>query len=406
MGLSKLSIGLKRIADDMRRINYKNILFLIIILVSFFGSLEIIQRCRYAIRNRDFSWLVYGTNLFYRIHDQNRISKAADKTLISKLKTKPVVSNSGNINVFHFEYDTKHDADGNLLYKKNMPGDYILTENATMHINSHGFRGAEIESPKTKTRICMLGGSSTLGAYNNDDKTYPYYTETILKEKYGKDTEVINCGVGGSTINENYYMLREEILFLNPDIITVYAGYNSWNSRSREGLGWRSALFNLKVFINDHSLFFCTLTEKYYIVNKRAVDEAWYNPGVASLILRDQKIWLNFRLYLERICELAKDHNIKVILITQPLCLVSKKPRSFWENRTIWKRHYGLTTDIVKEVAAKYNIECLNLANIIDNTCDDEKRKKLFSDVVHLTDDGNYFLARIISWEINAVLEK
>jgi hypothetical protein len=384
----------------------KNILFSIVVVLIFFGSLESAQRIRYAVRYKSPIWLYYGTSRFYNSYDPT--SRYADGDAERKkgfAEKGKLISSMDGINVFHYSYDTKRDGSGNVLYRKHVPGDYILTAGAGMHINSTGLRGPEIAAPKSRPRILMLGGSSTLGAYNNDDKTYPYLTQKMMLGRYGKDVEVVNGGIGGANARELYNLLVDNFEKISPDIITVYSGYNNWNARSREGTGLRSAIFRIKEFLMDRSLLFCTINEKICLLKKRSCDEVWFNPGVAESILSDKKIWSDFRTNLEKICEFAHRHNVKVVMMTQPLNLAEKNPPSFWEDKKCWGRHYAMSNSIIKDVASRCGAECIDLAEIVDSRYGDDK-KDIFMDIVHLTDKGNETLAGYISERLSADIDK
>ncbi|MFA6142147.1 MAG: SGNH/GDSL hydrolase family protein [Candidatus Omnitrophota bacterium] len=375
----------------------KTILVSFVIIVLFFGIPELTQRIRYAVRYKDPTWLMYGTKTALELRDTTIQEKERAEAVKAHLNTKILTSNVDGVKVFKFVYDNKND------YRKNVPGDYLLNENAGMHINSLGFRGPELLDPKTKTRLFMMGGSSTLGADNNDDNTYPYLTRKLLKEVYGKDIEVVNAGVGGMNIREIYYFLKNEIFDLKPDIITVYSGYNNWNAKSYEGTGLRSQLFKIKMFLLSKSLLLCTLNEKIYLMKGKRVDAVWYNPGCAEKILNDKKVWGDFELYLEKVCEEATAHKIRLILITQPLYLTSVNPKTFWEDERLWKKHYEISNDLIRNTAKRYSLECIDAADTVDRYPREDK-DRMFVDVVHLTDYGNSVIAEIIAQKLNSAL--
>ena len=381
----------------------KNILFSVLIITVFFAALELAQRIRYALRYRAVSWMLYGVD-DYIIKNPSKMQeryKVQDDQYEEQLKKTvnpdEIVSTVDGLKVFKFEYDKKEN------YKKLIPGDYILNKNALMHINSSGFRGVEISGVKTMARLFMMGGSSTLGADNSDNKTYPYLTQDVLKKRYGKDIEVINGGIGGVNISEIYHLLEKEVFDLSPDMVTIYSGYNNWNVKSREGIGWRSVLFHIKEFFIGKSLLFCTINEKIQLLKNQNCSALYYNPGVAEAILQDQKIWSDFRLYLEKICISAKRRNIRVVLITQPLYLVDRNPDNFWEDKKLWEKHYEMTNAIIKDVAKEQGVLCIDVASHFDRLDPDHKRE-LFVDVVHLTDKGNMAVAEVIAKNLALLL--
>jgi len=88
--------------------------------------------------------------------------------------------------------------------------------------NSLGFRGPEITMPKPADtcRIIALGDSITDGFYVENENTYPYQLEQILRGE-GKKVDVINAGRGWSAIDIEFEMLRRFCMPLQPDVVVL-----------------------------------------------------------------------------------------------------------------------------------------------------------------------------------------
>jgi len=116
----------------------------------------------------------------------------------------------------------------------------------TVHINSHGYRGPEFQTPKPAgtRRVLAIGDSFTFGWGVEDDETYP----ARLDEALGEDVEVINAGFAAGYYPDTYYVyLREYGLALEPDLIVIgfYVGNdidhdrvheNEWTESTEDGL--------------------------------------------------------------------------------------------------------------------------------------------------------------------------
>lgn len=88
-------------------------------------------------------------------------------------------------------------------------------------INSLGYRGPEIprrKEPKT-LRILCLGDSFTYGSYVSNNETFPYYLQRKFSENH-LPVEVINGGLGDTTIVDHLYLLRRSMQ-INPDIVVL-----------------------------------------------------------------------------------------------------------------------------------------------------------------------------------------
>jgi len=76
-------------------------------------------------------------------------------------------------------------------------------------INSLGYRGREIdpENQSGRIRLMCVGDSFTYGAYVDDDATLPAQLERFLRGR-GYPVDVINAGVGDTTIVDQLYVLK------------------------------------------------------------------------------------------------------------------------------------------------------------------------------------------------------
>jgi lysophospholipase L1-like esterase len=97
-------------------------------------------------------------------------------------------------------------------------------------INRQGFRGADFRPEKEPgvIRVVTLGASSTFGYHNRDDQTYPYYLERELNQRTSElpRFEVLNLGIPHIASDLIVPLLTAEALPLQPDVVTLYAGWN------------------------------------------------------------------------------------------------------------------------------------------------------------------------------------
>ena len=98
-------------------------------------------------------------------------------------------------------------------------------QTATIQINSLGFRGPEITTPKPPghIRIAFLGASTTFCAeVSSNDLTWPHLVAQRLKSAL--DTipfDYVNGAVPGYSVRSSLRNLRERIARLEPDVIVI-----------------------------------------------------------------------------------------------------------------------------------------------------------------------------------------
>lgn len=117
---------------------------------------------------------------------------------------------------------SEHDQEIGWVLKKNSKGLHQPNRSepaVLVEINSKGFRGKEFTGGKApeKKRIVILGDSITFG-YGLDEKaTYPAMLQGLLGDSY----EVINSGVVGYGIDQQYLYFKREVIQYLPDIVIV-----------------------------------------------------------------------------------------------------------------------------------------------------------------------------------------
>ena len=92
----------------------------------------------------------------------------------------------------------------------------------TVKTNALGFRGPEItvEKPAGTTRIIALGDSVTDGFYVENENTYPFQMEQLLRES-GHTVEVVNAARGDSSIDRELAIFDRLCAPLNPDLVVL-----------------------------------------------------------------------------------------------------------------------------------------------------------------------------------------
>lgn len=202
-------------------------------------------------------------------------------------------------------------------------------QNTQLITNRWGLREKDFKFRKDANaiRIICLGASPTFGWGVEYQEAYPYQLRKNLIEKFHipYQIEVINAGVIGYSSYQGLLFFKDKILKFNPDIITVSYGINDVDKyrffrnngkpdkylypknrllTSFENILQRSRLFHLM-----RSIFLRTkkINSKYY-------------GGVKNLYHRYRRVSLgDYENNLKNIIKIAKEKNIKVILLKMPM---------------------------------------------------------------------------------------
>lgn len=218
----------------------------------------------------------------------------------------------------------------NVLIWKQKPNLNTEFQNQNVKTNSFGFRTHEIKS-KNKTRIICLGASPTFGWGVKYEDTYPVVIENGLKNK-NIEAEVINAGEIGYSSYQGLKLLKNTILDLKPDIITVsyvindvdkYRFFRSSSQRdsqlyplSKWVVNTYNVIYqsNLFKFINNISLKIKSNKSKYY--GNKYNNQYNGNRRVSIDEYEDN---------LNSIINIAQEHDIKVVFIVMPVNLPVKR---------------------------------------------------------------------------------
>lgn len=100
----------------------------------------------------------------------------------------------------------------------------------SIHVNSRGFRGPELDVPKpsARVRLAFLGASTTFAAEaSRDELTWPHLVTSRLRSTYPNvEFDYVNAGIPGYRVEHARRNLEYRVGPLNPDFIIYYEATN------------------------------------------------------------------------------------------------------------------------------------------------------------------------------------
>ena len=275
----------------------------------------------------------------------------------------------------------------------------------TVTINSHGFRGEELEQEKTddkEYRIFVLGGSALYGIFaTSDNTTIPGYLQEFYNEfTTERDVRVINAGVNGHESFAETYILKNKIIDLDPDLIIVFDGWNDLGAPLEREYKEPTGIEQLE----QYSL----VIRKYYktIVFYEFIERVWekqigkieffdrfdrWERETNDDVTADQKSEL-WKSRWKEICELGEKENFKVIITLQPIVGAGNKVLADWELRHVEEAAgYAASYNFMRDQLNELETSCAgteDFTNIFDN-----ETGLIYFDYVHMGDAGNRIVA-------------
>ena len=364
----------------------KLIIYSLVAVFLFFGSLETIQRVRYFFRFQSKYWLFYGfTNM------PANYAEMLEKGLIKRFGTQ-IIKVPPKI------YDERK---GYRKYEPNL-------KTPEYNINSFGFRGKEFDINKKANayRIVALGGSTTFGADVGDGFTYPDYLQRALDAISGMRYEVINGGINGSTIDEIEGLLEGEVIKLKPDMLILSSVFNNFYYNNSHMYKYRENLLQkINTVLMSKSLLYMTLREKMASVSGAMVEDVYKAPLEATVndFLKDDKFWSDMKTTFKDIARITKDNNIMLVIIKEPIWLRDYKQAKcgmLLDKRfePVYKKAYMLLDDIAKEE----HLKVIDIAGYFDPL---PNKDTIFIDGLHLTKKGNEYMGELIAKDISGDIQ-
>ncbi len=306
---------------------------------------------------------------------------------------------------------------------KIVPGSYeaiIHGKKINYTINSKGFRNKEFNTNKgNHKRIISLGGSTTMGLGSSDDKTYPAQLESILKNK-NYNFEVLNFGFSGKSLNFIRDLFFQEVTNYNPDFITIYSNrnpimYDSIGTKVSIDKQSKNIFFKkVNLFLMNNIMTFRLLFKVYRkIISLSISSEKIISPYDDNI---EHNIYYFTNQHIDSLKEIisyCEKKSIKVILIKQAFLIdvnVQKKMKEKTleeliiilknlRKKNFYNLNYHDSFWIVTSTILNKNLDKLkNLKNVtvVDPVNQLINNNNNFSDMVHLTPEGNLVLAQEI----------
>ena len=156
-------------------------------------------------------------------YDWDRVSLAPENGHLSRLGNKVVAERLGDFLERFADYRSPTVYDRTRTVYADLPPDNEEIWNIMPSMpyrvvtNREGFRNKDdVEFPKTRQRVLLLGDSFTFGPYLPNHHTYPSLLQNLKPE-----LEVLNAGIAGHTITDEASLFIDKAQFVAPDITVL-----------------------------------------------------------------------------------------------------------------------------------------------------------------------------------------
>ena len=280
-------------------------------------------------------------------------------------------------------------------------------------INSKGFLGPEFSSkkPAGTFRIISMGDSCTFtnGVWA---RAYP----ALLQRSLTKDTsaerfEVINAGIEGYNSTLTRARLADEILNYDPDMVTIYIGWNDLMKTSPYDTP-SSGEVGILARIKQESYLFKAYRKLIFFYLRPLFSKPEISVDKGRIHPFDGYVPVQYRDNLEAMIKLLKAKHVKVMLFTLSTVVTPNMSQDELKRQNVVFPYYAGAFDVpsllalvraynsvILELSTKYDVPVVDL-NTVFNA---EDKKKLFWDTMHPSYLGHVVVANAIDGRISQI---
>ena len=197
--------------------------------------------------------------------------------------------------------------------------------------------------PDVDLRILAVGDSFTFGPYVPNEDTWPGWLEHVLNARLHprERVQVLNGGVAGYTVRDEYYYLAERGLGLEPDVVVVALFPNDisdFESLQREYLARPETTVRARSVVSEARAVFARLESRLAILQlatraKRTMqaEDVRARQGESSSRAGARRVcdpyskpdasdpcWQGFALWLRRTISLLRDSGTSFLIVAIP----------------------------------------------------------------------------------------
>jgi lysophospholipase L1-like esterase len=311
----------------------------------------------------------------------------------------------GGIRVWSYYFRSSHE-----IYNASkgryepVSGVHILGNGPPLIVNSKGFIGVEFaaEKPKDAYRIFAIGDSCTFGIM---EYTYPGVLHKMLNvDKSGGKFEVINAGVEGYHSGFALARLKEDVLQYQPDLVTIYVGWNDFMKADPENLAETGRYASLARLMEQSYLI-----KAYKKVIFSYVRPVLAKPNVVNttddLHFYDTFESSEFRGNLLEMIKILKANHIKALIMTRPTVVREGMSQEDIKRQNVMFPWYGNAYSVnkllslhraynqtIRKVAMEEGVPLLDL----DAEFEKHDKNRLFWDTMHPNEKGHQLIADLV----------
>jgi lysophospholipase L1-like esterase len=269
-----------------------------------------------------------------------------------------------------------------------------------IRINSKGFVGVEFADVKPSGiyRVFAVGDSCTFAG--DWDVSYSAFLGKMLNAD-GRRYEVINAGIEGYNSEYALGRLRDDILKYDPDLVTIYIGWNDLMKVSPSNMSSSGRVTWLGTALN-HSYLYKGLSKVMFFYVRPILMQPGLTGVESEYHVFDQFVPATYEENVSAMVALLRERNVRVLLLTRPTVLTRNMSADDLRSQHVFFPFFPEAYSVprllslhdaynnsVRRLAERLQVPLVDLDEIFNQ----RSKRTLFWDTMHLSAEGHQVVA-------------
>ena len=280
----------------------------------------------------------------------------------------------------------------------------------SIRINSKGFVGVEFADvkPAGSYRVFTLGDSCTFAG--DWDVSYSAFLGGMLNAD-GQRYEVINAGIEGYNSEYALGRIRDDILKYDPDLVTIYIGWNDLMKVSPSNMSSSGRVTWLGAALN-HSYLYKGLSKVMFFQIRPMLMQPGLTGDESEYHVFDQFVPATYEENVSAMVALLRERNVRVLLLTRPTVLTRNMSAEDLRAQHVFFPFFPEAYSVpwllslhdaynnsVRRLAERLQVPLVDLDEIFNQ----RNKRPLFWDTMHPSDEGHQVIAEVLAPRIRAL---
>jgi lysophospholipase L1-like esterase len=282
-----------------------------------------------------------------------------------------------------------------------------------IRINSKGFVGGEFADVKPAGiyRVFAVGDSCTFGG--DWDVSYSAFLDKMLNAD-GRRYEVINAGIEGYNSEYALGRIRDDILKYDPDLVTIYIGWNDLMKVSPSNMSSSGQVTWLGTVLNQ-SYLYKGLSKVLFIYIRPLLIPPGLSGEESEFHVFDQFVPATYEENVAAMVALLRERNVRVLLLTRPTVLTRDMSAEDLKTQHVFFPYFPEAYSVprllslhdaynnsIRRLAARLQVPIVDLDEVFDR----QDKRTLFWDTMHPSRQGHELIAAALAPRVRELLPK